>query len=896
MPTQISLRPACLLAVLSFLLITAGCGSSSSTAPTTTGSPATAPAVTLSATTLSFTGTVGTTGAAQVVTLANTGTAALTFSAAPVLGGTNPTAFALMTTCGSTLAPSSTCTLTTTFSPAAAQSYAATITLADNATSSPQTVTLSGTGATTSLPATADLSSTSLTFSTASGSTSAAQNITLQNNGTATLTGLSLALSGSTSGSPFSYTTTCGTTLGGNSPCAISVTFAPSSSGMSTATLTLTDSAANSPQVISLTGTATAAAGTPSLSLSSTALTFPTTTTGTTAAAQMVTLANSGTAALNLTGIALGGTNPTAFARSSTCGATIAAGSACAITVSFSPSAAAAYTAAITLTDNAASSPQTITLSGTGVAPAASAQAVLTPSTLNFPATVVNSTAAAQTVTLANSGGSPLTGIGLSLTGTNAAEFSFTTTCGTTLAAGASCSIPVSFTPSATGTTTVSLSVASSASTLPQTVTLNGSGVAPVASLSTSTLTFPSTTVSTTSGTQIVTLTDSGGATLTINSIVLGGANAANFAQTTTCGTSLAAGASCTVSVTFKPAAASTYSGTLTFTTNGSTSPQTVALSGSGTAATITRTLYTFPESDNSVTPLYNLVNSATKTIDMTMYELVDTTFSADLVAACNRGVKVRVVLDASLEKSSNTPAYNQLNAVTNCSAVWSNTAFQATHQKTITVDTAQTAILSLNLTSRYYSTTRDFGLIENDAADIAAIETTFATDYAAGGTKDSTELSYQPPLGDDLIWSPTTAQAALLGVINGATKTLLVENEEMSAANIVSALEAACQRGVSVHIAMVDTGSYHANFSALEAAGCGLHVYPDTATGLYIHAKAMVADYGLSTQSVYMGSINFSIASMTQNRELGLYLSDSASVTALQSVITSDYAGAPPF
>ena len=120
-----------------------------------------------------------------------------------------------------------------------------------------------------------------------------------------------------------------------------------------------------------------------------------------------------------------------------------------------------------------------------------------------------------------------------------------------------------------------------------------------------------------------------------------------------------------------------------------------------------------------------------------------------------------------------------------------------------------------------------------------------------------------------------------------------------MSATNIVSALEAACQRGVTVHIAMTDTGSYHANFSALEAAGCGVHTYPNAPTNtsvLYIHAKAIVADYGLSTQNVYMGSINFSTASMTENRELGAYITDAASIAALNATMTSDYAGASPY
>ena len=195
---------------------------------------------------------------------------------------------------------------------------------------------------------------------------------------------------------------------------------------------------------------------------------------------------------------------------------------------------------------------------------------------------------------------------------------------------------------------------------------------------------------------------------------------------------------------------------------------------------------------------------------------------------------------------------------------------------------------MSLNLTSRYYPTSRDFALIENDPVDIAAVQATFNQDYVSA--------TYTPTAGTDLIWSPTTAQAALLGIINGATKTLLVENEEMGAANIVSALEAACVRGVTVHIAMTNTATYRANYSALEAAGCGVHVYSNTANGLYIHAKVLVADYGLATQSVYLGSINFSIPSMTNNRELGLYVTDAAAVRTLSATLASDYAGAAAY
>jgi len=500
-------------------------------------------------------------------------------------------------------------------------------------------------------------------------------------------------------------------------------------------------------------------------------------------------------------------------------------------------------------------------------------------------------------VTLSNPGNASLTGIAISIGGGAASSaFIETTTCQSTLAAGGSCSISVTFVPSTGGNFAATLSVSDNAAGSPQTVSLNGTGAAPQASLSSSSIAFSTTTEGTTSAPSSVTLNNVGNAPLNIATISLTGVEAGDFSESTTCGATLPAGDACSISATFSPAAASSYSASIAIVDNVSGSPQTIALSGSGSSAAIVHTLYVFPEADNSVTPLYSLVTNAQASIDMTMYALEDTTFSGDLVAACNRGVTVRVILDQNDEKSGNTAAFNQLNAVKNCSAVWANTAFEATHQKSFIIDRNQVSIMSLNLQSEYYSTTRDFALLEDDANDIAAIQATFNADYAAGttsgGVVGASDFSYQPAPGDDLIWSPTTAQADMLGIINGATASLLVENEGMGASNFVSALESACQRGVTVRIAMVSQSSYASEFKALEAAGCGVHVYPDTNTGFYIHAKAVVADYGLATQNVYMGSINYSNASMDNNRELGLYISDVASVQTLYTTMSADYAG----
>ncbi len=301
--------------------------------------------------------------------------------------------------------------------------------------------------------------------------------------------------------------------------------------------------------------------------------------------------------------------------------------------------------------------------------------------------------------------------------------------------------------------------------------------------------------------------------------------------------------------------------------------------------------LYILP--DAGLNWLYTLVNNAHSTVDMTMYELVDSTFSADLVAACGRGVKVRVILDQNLERAHNLPAYTQLNSAgPNCQAAWANPQFSATHEKSLVLDRATAVIQSLNLTERYYASSREFAIVEHDPADIAAIEATFNTDLNA-----TTDFNYQPPPGDALIWSPTTAQPDLLGILDNAGRTLLVENEEMGTPGVVAALEAACRRGVAVEIAMTDTSAaYHTNYTALQAAGCGVHIGANNASTLYIHAKAIIADLGTRKQVGYLGSINFSNASLTRNRELGVYVHDPAILSQIGATIGKDYAQFPTF
>ena len=295
-----------------------------------------------------------------------------------------------------------------------------------------------------------------------------------------------------------------------------------------------------------------------------------------------------------------------------------------------------------------------------------------------------------------------------------------------------------------------------------------------------------------------------------------------------------------------------------------------------------TYTLQILPDQGESA--IYNFVNTATSSIDVTMYELRDTTMTTDLVNREKAGVNVRVILD-NAQQSVNSAAYSALSAG-GVGVTWSSTAFTYTHQKTITVDNAESYISTGNLDTTYYSTSRDYGVYDTDAADVAAVVSVFNADYA--------KTSITPTDGDDLVWSPTDSQSHLLSLINGAQHTLDVQEEEFGDTTLVNAIVADEQRGVTVRVvAENENGTYNTELNQVTAAGGKVTTYTSN-TGFYIHAKDIVADYGTSTAKVFLGSENFSDNSLNHNRELGLIINDSGVISGVEATFTADFDKVP--
>ena len=383
-----------------------------------------------------------------------------------------------------------------------------------------------------------------------------------------------------------------------------------------------------------------AAAAAPAVTLTPISFAFASTTVGVTTAAQVVTVKNSGTAALTLTSETITGTNATSFLKSATtCTTSLAVGASCTVSVEFKPAAAGALTASLSIADNATGSPQIVKLTGTGAA--ASPAVTLTPTSLTFASTTIGVATAARIVTVKNSGTAALTLTSETLTGTNATSFLVSAkTCTSSLAVGASCTVSVEFKPAAAGALTATLSIADNATGTPQTVKLTGTGAAaaaPAIALTPTSIAFPATVTAATSAAQVVTVKNTGTAAATISSIALGGTNATSFEEIGSCGTSLAAGASCSIYVAFKPASAAALTGTLSVTDNATGSPQKVTLTGTGTAAsklTLSATSLAFPATTHATTSTalaVTLTNSGTATITLASITLAGTS-PADFV------------------------------------------------------------------------------------------------------------------------------------------------------------------------------------------------------------------------------------------------------------------------
>jgi hypothetical protein len=310
-----------------------------------------------------------------------------------------------------------------------------------------------------------------------------------------------------------------------------------------------------------------------------------------------------------------GGTAPADYSWGGNCPispSTLAEGTSCSITVTLNPSALGSRTAMLTVTHNASTSPQSVDLTGTGVAPV-----TISPATLSFGNLAEGTTSAVKTETLTNVQTVPLTITSISLSGDFQQQSGGTCPVSpNSLAGGASCTILIAFTPTVVAAESGTLTVIDGASNSPQTTTMTGTGTTPV-TISPNSLDLGTVAEGNTSDVKSVTLTNHENTSVTFSNILASG----DFTVAgNTCSPSVAAGATCSVGVTFSPTATGGRAGALTFTDSAANSPQTIGLSGTGSASVTTPT--------TSLTFASTTVGDTTAAKTVTLTNHLDSTLS----------------------------------------------------------------------------------------------------------------------------------------------------------------------------------------------------------------------------------------------------------------------------
>ncbi len=420
----------------------------------------------LSAASLTFTGVDVGASATQTVALLNVGNSTLSLGTIGVNGSGVP--FSSSTTCGATLAPNASCTISVSFSPVSPEPASATLSVSGNFTNGPLGVSLNGIGreAFGTLAA-----STSTDFGNVEVGASAQRSFLFTNTGGRTLTGVYATASGT----GFALgANTCGTqaapiALALGASCSYSVSYSASAVGSASGQTRVVSSAVNSPSSLSLSAST---AATYLAQLSTTTLGFGDRDVGTSPTLS-VNLLNVGNSPLTLQTPLLQG--DASFTAQTACGATLAAGASCATTVTFSPTSAGDKSASLELAGNFTNTLSAVTVTGRGQTNTG-ALAAASGSSAAF-GTLEVGQSATRNFEFTASGTKALTGVYAAVSGTGLTLSS--NTCGTqaspvTLASGAKCTYSVVYAPTAEGTLSGSTSVTSSATNSPENLALSG--------------------------------------------------------------------------------------------------------------------------------------------------------------------------------------------------------------------------------------------------------------------------------------------------------------------------------------------------------------------------------------------------------------------------------------
>jgi hypothetical protein len=495
---------------------------------------------------------IGTTSATQQIVLTNSGLLPATINSIEPI---QPLAFSETNNCPGSLDPGSSCTISVTYTAATAQDSGQIAIIADP-DQTRYTAFLGGTGSTSALSA----SVSSVNFGTQYvGATPLGRMVNITNT-----TPYPAAVTGVSTSAEFAQQNTCTAPLAPYASCRISVSYSPLTNEITTGTLTAAGSGPGGSQTISLNGNGLIVSN---LAVYPIPLDLYSDVDGF-AGSGVITVTNTSSTSAKITSIAI----PSPFSQTNNCLGTLNSSASCSVTVTFAPTQLGAINANLSIANSGPNSPQIVPVIGT-------AQVLFNFSQLLF-------TFGPEKLHTGYMGYAGLTNYSSkSITVNNVTvqgqDFALTKNgCQVVFGPNEGCEdIEVTFTPSATGVRTGTITVSDSDPSSPHTATLQGIGISDgQGTVSQTSLSFGSRAVGTQSLPQVVTLTNTGTGVLTLSGITV----SSQFSQTNTCGSKLKKGASCTISTIFAPSLQGILDGTLTIQDDGAGSPHVVALSGIG--------------------------------------------------------------------------------------------------------------------------------------------------------------------------------------------------------------------------------------------------------------------------------------------------------------------------
>jgi cardiolipin synthase len=294
-------------------------------------------------------------------------------------------------------------------------------------------------------------------------------------------------------------------------------------------------------------------------------------------------------------------------------------------------------------------------------------------------------------------------------------------------------------------------------------------------------------------------------------------------------------------------------------------------------------------EPDDGLEPVLGFIASAKHTLRIKQFEVSEPALVDALVQASHKGITVRVMLNPhrASGQRDNDSTYEALKA-DGINVDWTPPRFMVTHEKSIVVDDERALISTFNLSAKYFSQTRDYGIITKDAAQVAEVAACFDADWK--------RQPFAPTKGRGLLWSDDNARAAMAEFIDGARETLEIQNPKFMDSTILDRVLMARERGVRIRMLFggrhgTTPGDVVDTFSSLRVLQrSGIKVHRQKSPKL--HAKLMVAD----GERAIVGSQNIDRVAFDFRRELGVVVSARGVVRRLMDTFRNDWDAAKPY